>query len=231
MITGRILYVEDDVNLAFVTKDNLELQGYLVHHCTSGKEALEAFQSQLPDICILDIMLPDLDGFALAQEIRKLNAKVPIIFLTSKSQKEDKINGLRLGADDYITKPFSIEELHLKIQVFLRRSNAIFPKEEKVFKIGEYLFDADNLTLHHKGKAQQLTRREADLLGIFCKNKGKLLKREEILQQIWGTDDYFAGRSLDVFISRLRKYLKEDPRITIENFHGVGFKLVAPLEK
>ncbi|WP_448518131.1 response regulator transcription factor [Rhodoflexus sp.] len=227
MHAPQILYVEDDLSLGFVTQDNLELRGYVVRHCENGKSALAAFKEQRPDICVLDVMLPDLDGFSLAREIRQLDAEIPIIFLTSKSQKEDKLNGLRLGGDDYLTKPFSIEELDLKIQVFLKRSRVNPPEIDKsIDRIGEYYFDADNLTLIHGENKQILTKREADLLALFCKHKGNILKREEILQEIWGTDDYFAGRSLDVFISRLRKYLKADERIAIENVHGVGFKLV-----
>jgi DNA-binding response OmpR family regulator len=229
MHASQILYVEDDLSLGFVTKDNLELRGYVVRHCENGKSALAAFKEQRPDICVLDVMLPDLDGFSLAREIRRLDTEVPIIFLTSKSQKEDKINGLRLGADDYLTKPFSIEELDLKIQVFLKRSKINAPDLAKDFPhyhIGSYLFDTVNLVLINGNNRQLLTKREADLLALFCRHKGSILKREEILQQIWGTDDYFAGRSLDVFISRLRKYLKADERIAIENLHGVGFKLV-----
>lgn len=226
MPTPQILYVEDDLSLGFVTKDNLELRGYLVCHCENGKDALAVFKAQRPDICVLDVMLPDLDGFSLAKEIRQLDAEVPIIFLTSKSQKEDKINGLRLGADDYLTKPFSIEELDLKIQIFLKRSRVSAPTTAtNIYCIGSYLFDMDNLLLINNDSKQLLTKREADLLALFCRHKGSVLKREEILQEIWGTDDYFAGRSLDVFISRLRKYLKADERIAIENLHGVGFKL------
>jgi DNA-binding response OmpR family regulator len=226
MPTPQILYVEDDLSLGFVTKDNLELRGYLVRHCENGKDALAAFKAQRPDVCVLDVMLPDLDGFSLAKEIRQLDSEVPIIFLTSKSQKEDKINGLRLGADDYLTKPFSIEELDLKIQIFLKRSKVSAPPTAtNTYYIGSYLFDMDNLLLINGDSKQLLTKREADLLALFCRHKGSVLKREEILQEIWGTDDYFAGRSLDVFISRLRKYLKADERIAIENLHGVGFKL------
>lgn len=230
MSVSKILYVEDDLSLAFVTKDNLEMRGYEVLHHENGKEALAAFKAQRPDICVLDVMLPDLDGFMLAKEIRQLDAEIPIIFLTSKAQKEDKINGLKLGADDYLTKPFSIEELDLKIQIFLKRSKISSPEmaDNRCIRIGNYRFDIDNLTLVFGEEKQSLTKREADLLAMFCRHKGQVLKREEILREIWGTDDYFAGRSLDVFISRLRKYLKADPRIAIENLHGVGFKLVLP---
>ncbi|MCS7018543.1 MAG: response regulator transcription factor [Cytophagales bacterium] len=230
MYTARVLYVEDDLSLAFVTIDNLEMRGYQVIHCQDGKTALTAFKAQQPDICVLDVMLPDLDGFTLAKAIRQLSVEIPIIFLTSKSQKEDKIYGLKLGADDYLTKPFSIEELDLKMQVFLKRSKVSLSSinEKQYVRLGSYLFDVDNLLLIHGEEKQSLTKREADLLALFCRHKGNVLKREDILREIWGTDDYFAGRSLDVFISRLRKYLKADERIAIENLHGIGFKLVLP---
>ncbi|SFE87942.1 response regulator transcription factor [Thermoflexibacter ruber] len=224
----KILFAEDDLSLGFVTKDNLELQGYEVVHCENGQIAWETFQKDSFDICILDVMLPKLDGFNLAKQIRAVNQDVPILFLTAKSLKEDKLTGLRIGADDYITKPFSIEELVLKIEVFLKRSKVISSEKNHntTFYLGNYIFDYANLTLIHGQEKQQLTQREADILNYFCQNSGKVLRRDEILMNIWGDDDYFIGRSLDVFISRLRKYLKNDPRISIENIHSVGFKML-----
>lgn len=224
----KILFAEDDLSLGFVTKDNLELQGYEVVHCENGQIAWETFQKESFDICILDVMLPKLDGFNLAKQIRAVNQDVPILFLTAKSLKEDKLTGLRIGADDYITKPFSIEELVLKIEVFLKRSKVISSekKHNTTFYLGNYIFDYVNLTLNNGQEKQQLTQREADVLHYFCQNLGKVLRRDEILMNIWGDDDYFIGRSLDVFISRLRKYLKNDPRISIENIHSVGFKML-----
>lgn len=224
----KILFAEDDLNLGFVTKDNLELQGYEVIHCQNGQIAWETFQKENFDICILDVMLPKLDGFNLAKQIRAINQDVPILFLTAKSLKEDKLTGLRIGADDYITKPFSIEELVLKIEVFLKRSKVVSSEKNSntIFYLGNYVFDYANLTLTHGQEKQQLTQREADVLNYFCQNLRKVLRRDEILMNIWGDDDYFIGRSLDVFISRLRKYLKNDPRISIENIHSVGFKMI-----
>ncbi|GAB4189787.1 MAG: response regulator transcription factor [Thermoflexibacter sp.] len=224
----KILFAEDDLSLGFVTKDNLELQGYEVVHCENGQIAWATFQKENFDVCILDVMLPKLDGFNLAKQIRAVNQDIPILFLTAKSLKEDKLTGLRIGADDYITKPFSIEELVLKIEVFLKRSKVVSSEKNNntTFYLGNYIFDYANLTLIHGQEKQQLTQREADVLNYFCQNSGKVLRRDEILMHIWGDDDYFIGRSLDVFISRLRKYLKNDPRISIENIHSVGFKML-----
>ena len=220
----HLLYVEDDESLSFVTRDNLELQGYRITYCPDGGSAMKKIKEENFDLCILDVMLPDVDGFAIAQEIRKTNIEVPIIFLTARSLKEDKIQGLKIGADDYITKPFSIEELLLKIQVFLKRSK-VFHTAEKENKLGGYLFDYKNLSLRHGVNNKMLTQKEADLLNLFSLNQNLVIKRSEILEKIWGEDDYFMGRSLDVFISRLRKYLKDDESIKIENIHGVGFRL------
>lgn len=222
----KILYVEDDETLSFVTRDNLELQGYKITHSMDGKSALESFKKEAFDLCILDVMLPEMDGFTLAEEIRKRNVEVPIIFLTAKSLKEDKLRGLKLGGDDYLTKPFSIEELILKIEIFLRRSKLNTSHESPIkFDIGCYLFDYKNLSLEAPDFQKTLTEREADLLKMLIENKNQVLKRSQILEKIWGEDDYFLGRSLDVFISRLRKYLKQDAAIKIENIHGVGFRL------
>lgn len=222
----HILYVEDDINLSFVTKDNLALAGYNVFHCSTGKEALRAIKKQDFSLCLLDIMLPVVDGFELAEVIRKKDKNVPIIFLSAKSLTEDKIKGLKIGADDYITKPFSIEELLLKIKVFLKRSNTTSSSiEVKTQRIGKFEFAPKNLNLHINGNHRKLTQKETDLLVFFCKHKNEVIKREEILTQVWGDDDYFLGRSLDVFISKLRNYLKEDSSIHIENIHGVGFRM------
>lgn len=224
---AHLFYVEDDESLGFVTKDNLELRGYNVTHCADGKSALATIKENQFDLCILDVMLPEIDGFTIAEEIRKYNTDVPIIFLTAKSLKEDKIHGLKLGADDYITKPFSIEELLLKIEIFLKRSKVTGKQEEVTsYRIGQFNFDYANLSLAHEdGNTRSLTQREADLLRLFVQNKNEVMKRSFILETIWGEDDYFMGRSLDVFISRLRKYLKIDESTKIENIHGVGFKL------
>ncbi|MEO1712143.1 MAG: response regulator transcription factor [Bacteroidota bacterium] len=222
---AHLLYVEDDTSLSFVTRDNLELQGYKITHAENGQEALQHIRSEKFDLFLLDVMLPEIDGFALAEEIRSFNQQTPIIFLTAKSLKEDKIHGLRLGADDYITKPFSIEELILKIEVFLRR-RSVEPVETAQLRIGQFSLDHDNLALRATGAdPKNLTQKEADLLKLFIENKNQVLRRSQILKQLWGEDDYFLGRSLDVFISRLRRYLKPDERLRIENIHGVGFRL------
>ena len=222
---AHLLYVEDDESLSFVTRDNLELQGYQVTCCENGKTATEAIKKNDYDLAILDVMLPDTDGFSLAELIRKYNTQVPILFLTAKSMKEDRIKGLKLGADDYITKPFSIEELILKIDIFLRRSKMVQGPVPTYLTIGNYLLDHKNLSLKFGDESRNLTQKEGDLLKLFIENKNEVVRRSFILESLWGEDDYFLGRSLDVFISRLRKYLAEDSRIKIENIHSVGFKM------
>jgi DNA-binding response OmpR family regulator len=220
----QILYAEDDETLAFLTKDNLEQNGYEILHCNDGMKSLETFKNEHFDICILDIMLPKMDGFELATAIRKLDSQVPILFLSAKTLKEDRLKGLRLGADDYLVKPFSIEELVLKIEIFLKRSQKTTIHEKIIYTLGKYQFDADNFQVFNETEKVNLTQRESDLLHFFIINKNKVLKREEILKSLWGDDDYFMGRSLDVFISRLRKILASETSISIENLHGIGFK-------
>jgi len=222
---AHLLYVEDDESLSFVTRDNLELKGYEVSYCSNGSAALQLVQRQRFDLCILDVMLPDVDGFTIAQQIRQQDVQVPILFLTAKSLKEDRIHGLSIGGDDYILKPFSIEELLLKIDIFLRRRHVTDTGAPQRSKLGRYTFDYKNLCLQHGQEEKRLTQREADLLQYFIQHKNQLLRRSDILQQVWGEDDYFLGRSLDVFISRLRKYLRKDPDLRIENIHGIGFRL------
>lgn len=223
----HILYVEDDVYLSFVTKDNLELKGYSITFCKDGKEALDVFQKLTFDLCILDVMMPEMDGYTLARKIRELNEHIPILFLSAKSMKEDRITGLMAGGDDYITKPFSIEELCLKIEVFLRRSKVSGNNKlnRGEFKVGDYIFDYINLQLKYKDTSHRLTLREADLLKYLAEHKNKVLKKEDILNEVWGDNSYFNSRSLDVFISKLRKYLREDSSIQINNVHGIGFVL------
>ncbi|HMR89175.1 MAG TPA: response regulator transcription factor [Saprospiraceae bacterium] len=222
---SKLLYVEDDETLSFVTKDNLELHGYEVNHFLDGESAVEAFFNGTYDLCILDVMLPKMDGFAVAEKIRSTDPNVPILFLTAKSMKEDRIHGLRLGADDYITKPFSIEELILKIEVFLRRKFVSVSTNDQ-YKVGNYNFDYRNLILSLNEVDRSLTQKEADLLKMLLDHKNNVVKRSLILEKLWGEDDYFLGRSMDVFISRLRKYLAEDAKIKLDNIHGVGFKLM-----
>lgn len=220
---ANIFYVEDDETLGFVTKDNLELSDYQVHHFMNGKEALEHFSAEEYDLCLLDVMLPGIDGFELARSIRRQSLEIPILFLTAKSMKEDRIEGLLLGGDDYITKPFSIEELILKIEVFLKRRDIVNSAQNTLFEFGKYTLDYKNLRLILDEETQTLTLKEAELLKYLITHKNKVVKRSDILVAVWGKDDYFLGRSLDVFISRLRKYLKEDDSISINNRHGIGF--------
>ena len=220
----KILYVEDDATLAFLTVDSLE-ENYEVVHCADGETALEMFCSQSFDLCLLDIMLSKLDGFELAKEIRKRDQQIPLLFLSAKTLKEDRIKGLKIGADDYLVKPFSMEELHLKINVFLKRSAKEVP-QNKDFKVGNFIFKPKNYSLHINDKTFTLTERESHLLQLFVEQPNVVIKREQILHALWGNEDYFSGRSLDVFISRLRKILKEDPNLKIENSPRIGFKLV-----
>jgi DNA-binding response OmpR family regulator len=222
----KILLVEDDPSLGFVIKDNLSMKGYDVTLCQDGEEGEKSFATSSYNLCIFDIMLPKKDGFSLARSVRQKNTSIPILFLTAKSMMEDKLEGFRTGADDYITKPFSLDELLCRIEVFLRRSSGIIQKEgKKIMTLGLYDFDFSNLTLKMDGNEKSLTQKEADVLKLLYQNRDRVLKREEILRHVWGDDDYFMGRSMDVFISKLRKYLKEDPTVQIVNYHGVGFKL------
>ena len=223
----NILLVEDDENLGVVLKDFLEMDKYKVSLSRDGEAALVAFHNNTFDLLILDIMLPKLDGFSVAEEIRKKNKEVPIIFLTAKIMKEDRIRGFLVGGDDYITKPFSTEELNLRIQALLKRVYKTTTKADKngIFEIGEYRFDYNNLALSKENNTQTLTPREAEILKLLCHNKNQILTRELMLKSVWGEDDYFMGRSMDVFIARLRKYLMDDPNVTIANIHGTGFRL------
>jgi DNA-binding response OmpR family regulator len=221
---SRILYVEDDDTLGFITSENLERKGYEVRLSQDGESALQLFRMENFDLCLLDIMLPKLDGFTLARMIRKENDEIPIIFISAKTLTEDKIEGLLLGADDYIVKPFNLEELTLKIEVFLRRSRIIKSEQpQSTIQIGNCVLDTNLLRLDCQGIVKKLTYREAELISYFSANRNKLLSREQILEAIWGGNDYFSGRSLDVFISRLRKYFQDDPCVNIENRHGLGY--------
>ena len=227
MRTLRILFVEDDRNLSTVVKDFLTDAGYGVHHAQDGKAALEAYEEGAFNLLVLDVMLPRMDGFTLAEKIREIDQDVPLIFLTARALEGDRIKGFRLGADDYIVKPFSLEELGLRIEALMKRC---YPHrdEDEIYHIGDFLFDYPNLKLFYGDQERQLTRKEADLLRVLVENKNKLLLRETALKAVWGSDDYFLGRSMDVFIARLRKYLKPDERVGIVNVHGNGFRLDAP---
>lgn len=223
----KILLVEDDDALRFIVKDNLEQNKYDVSVAEDGEKAIKVFNENDFNLIILDVMLPKTDGFQVAKTIRKKNEQVPIIFLTARSMTEDKITGLTIGGDDYIPKPFSMEELLLKIRIFLKRSQS-HPIGEgtsaKTIKIGEFTFQPDELSLSFNGDVRNLTLKEAELVKYFAENANQVLGRNEILESVWGANDYFLGRSLDVFISRLRKYFKPDPNIKITNLHGIGFR-------
>jgi DNA-binding response OmpR family regulator len=223
---ANILYVEDDSSLSFVIKDNLEENGYTVVHSTDGESAWQQFMKHTFDLCLLDVMLPKKDGFALATQIRKKNALIPIIMLTAKNMDEDKIHGFKTGVDDYITKPFNMQELLLRMEVFLKRTKIdsnVFPSE---VTIGSIVFHYEELELQTLEGIIQLTQKEADLLKYFCLHVNQTLKREDILLSVWGKDDYFLGRSMDVFITKLRKHLKADPATEIQTIHGKGFKFL-----
>lgn len=222
----KVLYVEDDATLAFITIDNLE-QNYEVVHCENGKRALEQFSKNSFDIIVSDIMMPEMDGFEMASKVRQKDQEIPIIFLSAKTLKEDRIHGLKLGADDYLVKPYSIEELMLKMEVFLHRSQKQSKPINKSYQVGEYTFEPENFLLKNPSLKITLTEREAQLLKLFLEHPNMVLKREKILIELWGNDDYFLGRSLDVFISRLRKIIKEQPGLSIENIPRVGFKWVS----
>ena len=229
MYKATILLVEDDPNLSMVLQDYLEMLEYSIVLARNGEEGLSHFKQQDFDMCILDVMMPRKDGFSLAMDIRKENKLIPIIFLTAKSLKEDRIRGFQTGCDDYIAKPFSTEELSLRIRAILRRcqsgSDGENEEQVKTFELGKYIFDAENMTLNGKDGTRSLTRKETALLCILCKNMDKLVARDHILKEVWGDDDYFLGRSMDVFIAKLRKYLRDDPGLSITNVHGAGFKL------
>lgn len=223
---AAILLVEDDPGLGFVIQDTLKEDGYSVHLARDGKEGLKQFSSHPYDLCLLDVMMPRKDGFELARDIRKIDASVPIVFLTAKGMTEDKVAGFQAGGDDYITKPFSNRELLLRIEAILRRAGnpaeKIAPEE---LEIGRYRFDPDNLLLTINDNKRTLTKKEAGILKILCERKNRVIERELLSNMVWGDDSYFVGRSLDVFITKLRKYLADDPKVSITNVHGVGFKL------
>ena len=222
----KILLVEDDQNLGDLLKDYLESEDFFVVLERDGNAGLKAYQSQAFDLCIFDVMMPKTDGLTLAKKVRKQDARIPIIFLTAKSMKEDKLEGFAVGGDDYITKPFDEEELVYRIQAILKRSTGYYKSETPTtFQLGNFIFDYPNQSLILGEDTQRLTSREGDILRLLCIHKNRTLRREDALVAIWGEDDYFHGRSFDVFITKLRKYLKPDQSVKIENIHGVGFKL------
>lgn len=224
---AKLLVAEDDENLGFMIEDNLRELGHEVHWRTNGIKALEAFHQTDIELCILDIMMPEMDGFELARKIRAQNEFVPIIFLTAKSMEEDRLSGFEIGGDDYVTKPFSMKELSYRIDVFLRRNSAKYDTNTaSLLHFGNSCLDLVNLTYSYDSHSITLTQMESQLLTLLVENHNQLVKREEILEKIWGENDYFKGRSLDVFVTRLRKYLKGDQCLEIRNHHGVGFCLM-----
>ncbi|WP_300659674.1 response regulator transcription factor [Fluviicola sp.] len=222
---AKILLVEDDANLGFVISDQLKSEGYQVVLCTNGMDGHMRFSEDEFHLCIFDVMMPKKDGFTLAREIRTMNQHIPILFLTAKAMTEDKIAGFNAGGDDYLTKPFSFDELSVRVKALLKRVNIQDEPEQKVVEIGSYVFDTENFTLKHPEFEKTLTKKEAMVLKILCKFKNAVVPRENILTAVWGQDDYFAGRSMDVFITKLRKYFSMDEKISISNIHGIGFKL------
>ncbi|RFC54342.1 response regulator transcription factor [Brumimicrobium aurantiacum] len=223
----KILLVEDDTNLGFIISDQLKLEGYDVSLASNGMEGFKRFNDEVYDLCILDVMMPKKDGFSLAEDIRKVNKSIPIIFLTAKSMTDDKVKGFNVGGDDYITKPFSTKELNVRVKALLKRVNIHTGEEENdIVRIGSYVYDLANYTLKNATFEKKLTKKEAQILKMLTKFENQVVAREMVLNAVWGKDDYFVGRSLDVFITKLRKYLSEDENVVIENIHGIGFKLV-----
>lgn len=223
---AKVLFVEDDASIAFIVKDNLEDNGYEVVYCVDGETGWQQFMRNNFDICLLDVMLPKKDGLSLAAQIRKKNETIPILLLTALGSDESKIAGFQKGIDDYITKPFNIQELLLRMEVFLKRTQKKSDPMEQPVLVGNLLFDFKNLQLKSETETIQLTQREAELFRYFFQHRNTILKREDILTQIWGKDDYFLGRSMDVFITKLRKYIKGQPGIEIQTVHGVGFRMI-----
>ncbi len=224
----KILLCEDDENLGMLLREFLVAKGYSADLCSDGEKGYKTFLKDKYDLCVLDIMMPKKDGFTLAMEIRNINSEVPIIFLTAKDLKEDVQQGFKIGADDYITKPFSMEELVLRITAILRRVRGKKEKEITMYKIGKFTFDTQKQTLVIDGVSKKLTTKESELLALLCAHMNEILERNYALKHIWIDDNYFNARSMDVYITKLRKLLKDDPQIEIINIHGKGYKLIAP---
>lgn len=226
---GSILLLEDDANLGFILAEHLEMNGFTVRHCTNGADGLAAFRRSSAALCLVDVMMPKKDGFTFVRELRQFDQHVPVIFLTAKSLKEDRIEGLRLGADDYITKPFSMEELLLRIHAVLKRTlPAAPPAVQKLeYRIGALTFNVARSTLHGAGtKPVKLTTKESELLAMLCARRNQTVDRGQILSAIWNSDSHYAARSMDVYVSKLRKYLKKETSVSIVNIHGKGYKLL-----
>ena len=226
----KILLCEDDENLGMLLREYLHAKGYDVDLKLDGEEGGNAFFAGKYDVCVLDVMMPKKDGFTLAQEIRQVNEKVPILFLTAKTLKEDIVEGFRIGADDYITKPFSMEELLLRIEAILRRVNGKKGAADPIQKLGKFTFDSQKQLLTIDGESTKLTTKESELLALLCEHKNDILERNRALKTTWVDDNYFNARSMDVYITKLRKLLKADPQVEIINVHGKGYKIVIPEE-
>jgi DNA-binding response OmpR family regulator len=226
-MTSKIntLLVEDDKNLGVILKKYLEAKDIPVTLCTNGEEALNTFKEGDFNFCILDVMMPVMDGFTLSQEIKKLDKRVPIIFLTAKTTQQDVLQGFKLGADDYITKPFSMDELLMRIRAVFNRTSFDTPSDT-TFKLGNYIFDAPRHLLKRNNEIRKLTSKEADLLLLLCENMNETLERSVALRKVWYEDSYFNARSMDVYITKLRKYFQDEPKVELLNVHGVGFKLM-----
>ncbi|MBS1774286.1 MAG: response regulator transcription factor [Bacteroidetes bacterium] len=222
----RILFVEDDPNLGMLLKENLDNKGFETIWCKDGNEGITAFKNSAFGLCILDVMMPVKDGFILSKEIRAIDNEVPIIFLTARGRDEDKIKGFEHGADDYVTKPFSTQELYMRINAVLKRAAPKSANMPKCVDIGKYRFDYNKMTLQLGNDIKRLSSKEAELIQIFVSNKNELVQRTLILERVWGNDDYFAAKSMDVYMSKIRKLFKDDPGIEILNAYGIGFKLI-----
>jgi DNA-binding response OmpR family regulator len=221
----RVLVAEDDLQLGFILKDNLEEEGFEVINCPDGEVAWEQFQKKSPDICLLDVNMPLRDGFSLAKKIRQKSDIIPILFLTAKSMEQDKLKGFDIGADDYITKPFSMKELLSRMHVFLRRNKMLLPAQVVAeYKLGNLVFLPEAMKIVNGEEVIMLTQRENNLLLFLCEHPNQVIRREEILTHVWGKNDYFLGRSMDVFITRLRKFLKSEPSVLIETIHHAGYR-------
>ena len=224
----KILLCEDDENLGMLLREYLQAKGYATELCADGEAGYKAFLKTKFDICVLDVMMPKKDGFTLAQEIRSSNIDVPIIFLTAKTMKEDILDGFKIGADDYITKPFSMEELVFRIEAIMRRTKGKKSKESTLYHIGQFTFDTQKQLLCIGDEQRKLTTKENELLALLCSHANEILQRDFALKTIWIDDNYFNARSMDVYITKLRKHLKDDPQIEIINIHGKGYKLITP---
>ncbi|MBX2923081.1 MAG: response regulator transcription factor [Chitinophagaceae bacterium] len=225
---AKVLLAEDDLSLGYVIKDNLEQDGYQVALCPDGEQALNSFQKEEFDIVLLDVMMPNKDGFTVAKKIRQKSDIIPILFLTARSLEDDRLKGFTTGGDDYITKPFSMKELMKRMEVFLRRTKKLHSDSVQEYAIGKLRFSYTDLKIYNGEETSSLTQKEAELLKFLCEHRNHILKREEVLLNVWGKDDYFLGRSMDVFITKLRKHFKADPAINLETIHGVGFRFNTP---